>query len=827
MHPRENHFQNREHSLQSMDLVNVLGSHVLSHASSSVLEHPEIDVRYLELWPLVADNVKPGRRQPRIGHARNGVKLESEKLYTARYSLFRLITFNCRSMILLRHPRMHISHAAALANDARFVMRFKIGHREPGDDEDYDDCDAKQHIHTHVHILYLHAYIDTECLQRVRSIFIAGILNRKQKKKQKVRGASSEQQRCCPSYFSMTGARAASRQRDDPPSEMSNHRYSKEPNDTWPDTYDNYNIELVNHCKFENFTTSTFYKPSPMPRCSQAHAEELIYLQQQQQHTMMLSHGGRKNYPCNKCEKKFGYRRSFFYHQKTVHEGQKNFACHECQKKFSRKFDLLLHQKIIHEGRKDFACDKCEQKFGIKHNLIVHLKTVHEGLKNFACDKCEKKFGYKSVLLNHQRAVHEDRREYVCDKCEKKFGQKSNLLTHQKTVHEDRKDNACDKCEKKFRNKSHLLMHQRTIHEGRKDYGCVNCEKKFGHKKLLLYHQRTAHEGRKDYACDKCEKKFGLKCNLLIHQKTVHEGHKDYVCDKCRQKFGQKSHLLRHQDTVHDGRKDYGCDRCEKRFGIKHHLLRHQRAVHEGRKDYDCDNCEMKFGQKSNLLKHKKKVHEDLKVTALSGFRFQTSEISIGKLTYGGLNCNRQKFSYTISTKKYPLGKIWVNTCRFNNCLNVNVKTFSSPTIVSVVRFPGRELISNRRLSSAYLIFKQVLSAPNRRRVGTFPTISYVWFFPTTIPTYERLRVGRDQERTRGERTLPKILIDRKRLSILLLCMCRIVVVVDATPSLRSGHDRAQFAPPPPPPLTTARATVCTPTPRRGSASWLDALRCE
>uniref|UniRef100_A0ABD2WW54 Secreted protein n=1 Tax=Trichogramma kaykai TaxID=54128 RepID=A0ABD2WW54_9HYME len=93
--------------------------------------------------------------------------------------------------------------AAALANDARLVMRFKIGHGEPGDDndddddDDYDyDYDAKQHIHIHIHILYLHAYIDTACLQRVRSIFIAGILNRKQKKKQKVRGASSEQ-RCC------------------------------------------------------------------------------------------------------------------------------------------------------------------------------------------------------------------------------------------------------------------------------------------------------------------------------------------------------------------------------------------------------------------------------------------------------------------------------------------------------------------------------------------------------------------------------------------------------------------------------------------------------
>uniref|UniRef100_A0ABD2WW22 Uncharacterized protein n=1 Tax=Trichogramma kaykai TaxID=54128 RepID=A0ABD2WW22_9HYME len=43
-------------------------------------------------------------------------------------------------------------------------------------------------------------------------------------------------------------------------------RMKEEPNDTWPDTDDNYNTELVNYCKFENFTTSTFYKPSTTVR---------------------------------------------------------------------------------------------------------------------------------------------------------------------------------------------------------------------------------------------------------------------------------------------------------------------------------------------------------------------------------------------------------------------------------------------------------------------------------------------------------------------------------------------------------------------------------
>ncbi|CAB0031276.1 unnamed protein product [Trichogramma brassicae] len=268
------------------------------------------------------------------------------------------------------------------------------------------------------------------------------------------------------------------------------------------------------------------------------------------------------------------------------------------------------HQKTVHEGRKDYPCNKCEKKFGQKSYLLDHQKTIHECHKYYACDNCDKKFGFQSNLTRHRKMVHEGRKDFVCDGCKKKFGLKTDLLNHQRAIHEGRKDFACDECEKKFGKKSNLLCHQRTVHEGRKDFTCDICEKKFGQKMQLIRHQHTEHDCRKEHACDNCEKRFGLKADLIRHQKIVHEGLKDCSCDKCEKKFVEKSNLLYHERTIHEGRKDFKCDYCDKKFGNQGNLTRHRKMVHEGLKDYECDICDKKFGEKWILFQHQKTVHE-------------------------------------------------------------------------------------------------------------------------------------------------------------------------------------------------------------------------
>ncbi|CAB0033920.1 unnamed protein product, partial [Trichogramma brassicae] len=54
----------------------------------------------------------------------------------------------------------------------------------------------------------------------------------------------------------------------------------------------------------------------------------------------------------------------------TVHEGRKDFACDKCEKKFAQKSDLMKHQRTVHEGRKDYACDQCEKKFGDRDEVL-------------------------------------------------------------------------------------------------------------------------------------------------------------------------------------------------------------------------------------------------------------------------------------------------------------------------------------------------------------------------------------------------------------------------------------------------------------------------
>uniref|UniRef100_A0ABD2XL31 C2H2-type domain-containing protein n=1 Tax=Trichogramma kaykai TaxID=54128 RepID=A0ABD2XL31_9HYME len=133
----------------------------------------------------------------------------------------------------------------------------------------------------------------------------------------------------------------------------------------------------------------------------------------------------------------FGSEINLIKHQNTVHGFRKNYRCNRCERKFGQIWSMLWHQKIVHGSRKDYSCDKCEKSFSNQSNLTKHLKRVHEGHKDHACDKCEKNFGQKSELIIHQRAVHEGRKDFECDMCESKFGIKSNLFKHQRIVHED------------------------------------------------------------------------------------------------------------------------------------------------------------------------------------------------------------------------------------------------------------------------------------------------------------------------------------------------------------------------------------------------------
>uniref|UniRef100_A0ABD2WR55 C2H2-type domain-containing protein n=1 Tax=Trichogramma kaykai TaxID=54128 RepID=A0ABD2WR55_9HYME len=89
-------------------------------------------------------------------------------------------------------------------------------------------------------------------------------------------------------------------------------RVKEEPNKVWPVAGLDYNFYSMDSCKTKNFATFMFCKSLI---CSS---------------TKKMSTKGRKDYGCNKCDKKFARKSNMILHQKVVHEGRKD----NCKKKF-------------------------------------------------------------------------------------------------------------------------------------------------------------------------------------------------------------------------------------------------------------------------------------------------------------------------------------------------------------------------------------------------------------------------------------------------------------------------------------------------------------
>ena len=142
------------------------------------------------------------------------------------------------------------------------------------------------------------------------------------------------------------------------------------------------------------------------------------------------------------------------------HDPLVKYNCDKCHKRFSWKKLLVKHIKDAHDNVRN-NCEKCDKTFSTKGNLNKHIKSIHANVRN-NCDKCKKSFSSKSELKLHIQSVHEEIR-HNCNMCKRFFIRKDALQLHIKNVHDHIQIN-CDKCDKSFTTWKYLNKHIKIAH---------------------------------------------------------------------------------------------------------------------------------------------------------------------------------------------------------------------------------------------------------------------------------------------------------------------------------------------------------------------------
>ncbi|KAI5104128.1 zinc finger protein PLAG1 [Silurus meridionalis] len=219
--------------------------------------------------------------------------------------------------------------------------------------------------------------------------------------------------------------------------------------------------------------------------------------------------------------------------------------------------DRVRKRRPEGKGRKNFPCQLCEKAFNSVEKLKVHSYS-HTGERPHQCTHtdCTKAFVSKYKLLRHM-ATHSPEKTHKCSYCEKMFHRKDHLKNHLHTHDPNKEAFTCADCGKSYNTKLGFRRHQALHAAHRGDLTCQVCLRPYPNTTLLLEHLR-AHAGKsatagakeKRHQCEHCERRFYTRKDVRRHL-VVHTGRKDFLCQYCAQRFGRKDHLTRHVKKSH------------------------------------------------------------------------------------------------------------------------------------------------------------------------------------------------------------------------------------------------------------------------------------
>ncbi len=222
----------------------------------------------------------------------------------------------------------------------------------------------------------------------------------------------------------------------------------------------------------------------------------------------------------------------------------------------------------IHGNKKNYECELCHLKFGFKRYLLIHAKGCQKSdqssssSSSLQCKICEKKFVEFRHWRDHVKSVHAKSREHSCKICGIKFGYSSNVTKHVRKFHGGNNPILhSDNLEMTIRNKE--INKIGTSEEAKKNvdpkkdpgdkvilkkvtkYSCKICGAKIWRKKLIDKHIRNYHgETSEDFI-------IAQSTEEKVSKKQIRNV-KDKMCSRCPRFFVKTENLLKHIENVHN-----------------------------------------------------------------------------------------------------------------------------------------------------------------------------------------------------------------------------------------------------------------------------------
>ena len=117
-----------------------------------------------------------------------------------------------------------------------------------------------------------------------------------------------------------------------------------------------------------------------------------------------------KDYSCHLCDHKALTQQAYDKHMSYKHN--LNFNCFMCDFKAEEHRQLKEHYELTHEGKREYKCSKCDYKGKTsierdRHKYAMHKKeNTNEQKVEYFCDKCPLQTIYKSSLRSHMLKKH-------------------------------------------------------------------------------------------------------------------------------------------------------------------------------------------------------------------------------------------------------------------------------------------------------------------------------------------------------------------------------------------------------------------------------------